>query len=73
TSLTCASCSSVPGIWQCCDCWGCPLQCTVCCQEAHQSNPFHQLDDWTGGYFEPVWLSQVGVLLHIGHEVHPCP
>jgi hypothetical protein len=72
-SLTCHSCGDVLGYWRCRDCFFNPLLCNNCCRDNHASHPFHRIDHWTGSYYEPAWLFQVGVVLNLGHGGRPCP
>jgi len=72
-SLTCQACGDVASTWRCHDCFLNPLMCTNCCQDNHASNPFHRIDHWTGSFFEPAWLFQVGFILHLSHGGEPCP
>lgn len=40
---------------------------------AHDFNPFHRIESWTGGFFKAAWLKDVGIKLHLGHHGQPCP
>jgi hypothetical protein len=31
------------------------------------------VEHWTGTHFEPAWLCQVGIEIHLGHHGNPCP
>jgi hypothetical protein len=31
------------------------------------------VEAWTGSYFQPSWLRQVGVVIHLGHDGLQCP
>ena len=31
------------------------------------------MEHWTGTHFEPAWLHQVGVEIHLGHQGRTCP
>jgi hypothetical protein len=70
---TCSSCSVADGGWRCSSCFGNPIFCWACCWEAHRRLPFHRVEKWTGAYFTPDWLSNVGVKLHLGHGGLECP
>ena len=72
-SFECLSCHDVLGDWRCRDCLYNPIFCTECCRNTHAANPFHRIDHWTGTYFEPAWLFQVGLVFHLGHEGNHCP
>ena len=54
-------------------CLGQPVECLDCCRKSHEQHPFHRVERWTGEYYTPAWLNQVGVIIHLGHNGHPCP
>jgi hypothetical protein len=70
-AFNCQLCE-IPATWRCRDCLYNPMFCTDCCRANHASHPFHRIDHWTGSYFEPAWLFQVGLILHLGHHGQPC-
>ncbi|KAI6046549.1 hypothetical protein EDC04DRAFT_2597990 [Pisolithus marmoratus] len=43
-----------------------------CCCAMHQSNPFHQIEQWTGEFFERSALHLLGLAIHLGHGGAPC-
>ncbi|KAF8260218.1 hypothetical protein EI94DRAFT_1458219, partial [Lactarius quietus] len=59
--------------WRCSDCFPAPVLCRECCQDSHQRLPFHRVQKWTGKYFMPSWLWEIGVNLHLGHSGDVCP
>ncbi|KDQ49421.1 hypothetical protein JAAARDRAFT_83368, partial [Jaapia argillacea MUCL 33604] len=59
--------------WRCLRCLSQPILYTGCCKDAHMENPLHRVEQWTGDFFAPSWLWQVGVQLHIGHGGRCCP
>jgi len=63
--------ASVAGTWRCCDCFPESPDVHQLCRDNHASNPFHRIDHGTGSFFEPAWLFQVGVILHLGHDGNP--
>ncbi|KAF8220044.1 hypothetical protein L208DRAFT_1010422, partial [Tricholoma matsutake] len=71
--MKCNLCGDDAATWRCQDCLFNPMFCTDCCHDNHASNPFHCIDHWTGFYFEPAWLFQVGLVLHLGHNGASCP
>jgi hypothetical protein len=71
-SFACHQCGDA-GNWKCQDCLFTPIFCAECCCKTHVLHPFHHIDHWTGSYFEPAWLFQVGVVLRLGHCGQPCP
>ncbi|KDQ49348.1 hypothetical protein JAAARDRAFT_143578, partial [Jaapia argillacea MUCL 33604] len=69
---TCVMCAG-DGIWHCGDCLSRPLLCASCCRAAHQHLPFHRVEQWLGGLFQPGWLSSLGIKIHLGHGGAICP
>ncbi|KAF8259615.1 hypothetical protein EI94DRAFT_1468206, partial [Lactarius quietus] len=59
--------------WRCSDCFPAPILCRECCRDSHQRLPFHRVQKWTGKYFMPSWLREIGVNLHLGHSGDVCP
>lgn len=49
------------------------MQCNECCREAHAYLPFHRVEAWKGSHFEPAWLWQNSVVIHLGHNGDKCP
>jgi len=49
------------------------MQCTECFRDRHRFLPFHRIEHWAREYFEPAWMCQVGVEIHLGHGGQPCP
>jgi hypothetical protein len=49
-----------------------PILCRMCCIQNHQSNPFHTIQQWTGTYFVPTTLFDLGFILHLGHVGMHC-
>ncbi|KAG1844237.1 hypothetical protein F4604DRAFT_1937648 [Suillus subluteus] len=35
--------------------------------------PFHWISQWTGGFFEDISLTKIGLEIHLGHQGKPCP
>jgi CxC2 like cysteine cluster associated with KDZ transposases len=60
-------------MFRCLDCFHQGVFCHVCCLETHQWQPFHCVEEWTGSYFKPVTLFDLGLLLHLGHKGDRCP
>jgi hypothetical protein len=69
----CTSCHVRQCHWRCKDCLGGAAQCTECFRDTHRLLPFHRVENWTGTHFEPAWLFQAGVEIHLGHNGIPCP
>ncbi|KDQ52855.1 hypothetical protein JAAARDRAFT_138003, partial [Jaapia argillacea MUCL 33604] len=55
------------GTWRCCDCLGRPLLCSSCCRGSHRHLPFHWVEQWVEEFFQPGWLSSLGIEIHLGH------
>ncbi|KAH9020129.1 hypothetical protein EDB85DRAFT_1872687, partial [Lactarius pseudohatsudake] len=72
-TTTCQSCKSAPFEWRCSDCFPALVLCKACCRKSHRQLPFHRVQKWTGKYFMPSWLREVGVSLHLGHSGDLCP
>ena len=50
-----------------------PLLCEQCCVKSHQALPFHRIQYWTGKFFTPHTLDDLGLVIHMGHDGAPCP
>ena len=69
----CPSCDTRQSMWKCSDCVGCNNFCDDCIWVRHCSMPYHRVERWTGKFFEPAWLCQANVVIHLGHMGSPCP
>ena len=69
----CLSCNIRQTTWRCSECVGCTDFCDDCIRVRHISLPYHRVEHWTGAFFEPAWLSQANVVIHLGHRGLPCP
>jgi len=69
----CSSCGACQTMWKCSDCVGCTNLCNACVKVRHSTMPYHRVQHWTGKFFEPAWLCQANVLIHLGHGGLPCP
>ena len=70
-SRVCMECSRSVAHWRCDDCIGGKLLCQSCMWHSHFSNPFHQIDYWTGTHFCKAALWEVGVYLILPHQNAP--
>ncbi|KAF6747984.1 hypothetical protein DFP72DRAFT_1074860 [Ephemerocybe angulata] len=70
---TCVRCLKGVATWRCLDCGSQPQYCGVCCRISHRRTPFHRVEYWNGGYFQPAWLWQAGTMICLGHQGHMCP
>ncbi|KAI1783621.1 hypothetical protein LXA43DRAFT_1102319 [Ganoderma leucocontextum] len=59
--------------WRCLTCHAAPTFCAICCRERHLDQPLHRVEFWTGTYFHPGFLCELGVQIHGGHQGAPCP
>ena len=62
-----------PATWRCLTCHGTPALCAACCRNRHVDHPLHRVEHWTGSYYHPGWLRELGVQIHAGHDGRPCP
>ncbi|KAI9432452.1 hypothetical protein H4582DRAFT_1821080 [Lactarius indigo] len=69
----CQGCMSAPFEWRCTDCFPALVLCKECCRKSHNRLPFHRVQKWTGKYFMPSWLREVGICLRLGHSGDLCP
>ena len=69
----CLSCNTRQITWKCSECVGCDNYCNDCVRIHHRSLPYHRVEHWTGTFFEPAWLCQANVVIHLGHGGLPCP
>lgn len=58
---------------RCKDCTSHVPSCDTCFLRDHAANPFHFAEKWNGRYFERMSQSDIGRILHLGHEGNPCP
>jgi len=64
----CSRCGERPGRWRCADCFQPHQLCRQCMRHSHMENPFHRIQRWTGTYFRPASLWEVGVYIQLGHK-----
>jgi hypothetical protein len=67
-SSICSECSESTAHWKCSDCIGGKLLCQFCMRHSHFTNPFHQIECWTGTHFRKAALWEVGVYLTLPHQ-----
>ena len=73
SDMLCSICKIKGLAWRCLDCVGGCSCCTSCLRHLHQRLPFHRIQSWDGSCFQPAWLYQAGVELHLGHDGERCP
>lgn len=69
----CFVCQAAEIAWKCLDCEGGCACCTLCLRRLHERAPFHRIKSWDGACYQPAWLFQAGVQIHLGHNGAPCP
>ncbi|KAG1838554.1 hypothetical protein F4604DRAFT_1499765, partial [Suillus subluteus] len=69
----CESCQSTEGFFRCLTCSGEHGWCRTCVLKAHQSLPFHKLQQWNGKFFKDTSFSELGYIWYMGHGGQPCP
>ncbi|KAJ7281714.1 hypothetical protein C8J57DRAFT_1500408 [Mycena rebaudengoi] len=48
-------------------CFGGELMCRTCHIKAHQTNPLHWMEEWTGTEFKCTSLQEMGLMVQLGH------
>ncbi|KAF9489677.1 hypothetical protein BDN71DRAFT_1401196 [Pleurotus eryngii] len=66
-STRCA-CERRRASWRCKECHQRTMFCHECMQNAHLEMPFHRIQKWTGQYFRPGSLWEVGVCVIVDHS-----
>ncbi|KAF7293990.1 hypothetical protein MKEN_01462800 [Mycena kentingensis (nom. inval.)] len=70
-------CGSGPATVRCRECWDDTVVCAACIVSRHRSLPFHRVERWTGEYFRPVQLRELGLRLNLCRNLDPhtrlCP
>ena len=56
-------------VWRCKDCSLGITMCRQCIRHSHRNNPFHRIEKWTGKYFRPAALWEVGAYLLVRHHL----
>ena len=67
------SCCPVGNIaaWRCRDCTAARLLCRACIRNLHMDCPTHHIEVWTGAYYRPAELWEVGLYILIDHHTEP--
>ncbi|KAJ7079869.1 hypothetical protein C8R43DRAFT_910055, partial [Mycena crocata] len=58
-------------IFKCEDC-GEFLQCLTCCLSHHAQTPLHVVKEWTGDFWVPRSLADIGLVYQLSHGGFPC-
>lgn len=69
----CNCCNNKAALYRCTSCIGMPVMCLDCCNQLHQWNPFHTIQEWRDGFFQKVDLQCLGYTIYMGHRGLPCP
>lgn len=66
----CQQCDDgVWALWRCRDCsLGVPM-CRGCIRAAHKHDPLHRIERWTGVFYRPAYLWEVGCYILIRHHI----
>ncbi|TFK60799.1 hypothetical protein BDN72DRAFT_744711, partial [Pluteus cervinus] len=59
--------------FRCRDCISNMVYCRTCIINQHRCTPFHCIEKWEGRFFGRTSLHNIGFVLHLGHDGHPCP
>lgn len=63
----CVECLIMRGRWRCRDCTSPQLLCRKCMRATHRDNGLHRIECWTGKFFRPAQLWEVGSYIFIPH------
>jgi len=66
-------CGEGQALYYCKDCFLSSLYCKSCVVSVHSRTPFHRIQEWSGSYFRRASLSNLGLLLMLGHDTGLCP
>ncbi len=62
-----------PAMYRCCECFDASALCSGSIVSRHQLHPFHQIQSWTGTYFDTCTLKDLGLVICLGHGGARCP
>jgi hypothetical protein len=65
---TCSNCNRDLGRWRCRDCMFPTIQCRKCIRQQHYHEPLHRIECWTGKFFRPAAMWEVGGYMLIRHH-----
>lgn len=70
----CGSTDETDGValYRCTECFHTTPMCKECIVSIHCANPFHRIEKWTGTHLEKVFLSDLGLVICLGHSGEPC-
>ena len=64
--------SSQLATYRCKDCFHGRPKCKNCMVGEHEKNPFHRVERWTGAYLEKLFMSDLGLIIYLGHSGERC-
>jgi CxC2 like cysteine cluster associated with KDZ transposases len=59
--------------YRCEECFSSTPSCRQCLVRSHQDLPLHHVQQWTGTHFNRTCLSEMGLVLCLGHGTVRCP
>lgn len=73
-SQDCSSCGlTKSATYRCLECFNALALCATCIVTRHHLQPLHQIQMWTGTYFDAYTLHSLGLVMYLGHGGAPCP
>ncbi|KIM58446.1 hypothetical protein SCLCIDRAFT_81591, partial [Scleroderma citrinum Foug A] len=69
----CQVCHQATADIQCLSCQTNYTWCGPCAVKSHIHNPFHQIQKWTGRFYDDITLHDLGYVFNLGHNGAPCP
>lgn len=71
--LDCSSCgASQSASYRCRECFNTSALCSECIVSRHKFQPLHRIQKWTGTYFDAYTLSDLGLVMPLGHGGSRC-
>ncbi|CCA75643.1 hypothetical protein PIIN_09634 [Serendipita indica DSM 11827] len=70
--IPCACNSGEKGLFMCTNCFTTP-RCSQCIVISHLQTPFHKIKRWNGTHLQGSSLSDLGLVVQLGHRGYPCP
>lgn len=69
----CACNASQPALYRCNECFARGPLCCNCIVVHHKHIPFHWIEKWDGSQFVKDTLSNLGLIISLGHDSRRCP
>ncbi|CDO74326.1 hypothetical protein BN946_scf184348.g1 [Trametes cinnabarina] len=67
STKTCLRCTADAATYRCRDCMGGELFCKACIVQRHAQLPLHRIQEWSGTYFKPRSLRELGMVVRPAH------